>query len=130
MVGQLGHPRHQVEHRRARHFERTGRRAGTHRQDVVAAIEEGDLAHELGRAEGAFAKPFAGVRIDQLDLAVQHIDEPVHRLADVSDELACGIAALVAEFLQAGDMLGRERDPRHRRQILAKCFHARAPCCP
>jgi len=57
-----------------------------------------------------------------VDLALLDVEEAVHRIARLGDDLARGIAPLLPGGAQRGDMLGRQRGARHQLEVAADRF--------
>ena len=77
----------------------------------------------MRRAKPRFQQAFVGIGIDHFQLAVEHVDEGVHRIADLGHDFTRLVKSLSADLADRIDMRVGQRNAPHSFQIFAKLFH-------
>ena len=124
-VRHLGDLRHERKEGFARYLDHSRIDHRAQRQGGGTAVQQADLPHKLGWANGGRIMAFASKRIDHLDLAFLDIDEAIRLFARLGHDRALGICHDFARRPQCLHMRGGKWCPYHLAQVFAYGFHGR-----
>ncbi len=124
-VRHLGDLRQERKEDLARYLDHSRIDHRAQRQGGGTAIQQADLPHELGWADGRRIVTFASERIDYLNLTFLDIDEAIRSFAGLGHDRALGVGHDLARRPQRLHMRGGKWCPYHFAQVLAYGFHGR-----
>lgn len=70
--------------------------------------------------------PLFGMGLEHLDLALDNVQEAIHRVADPGHDVAGAVRLLASDRTDGVDVPCRERNPFHHLKIGADSFHPSA----